>query len=132
MFNLQTPLFSVIPTGFLQKTINNTDHWFSQWYRRNGVFKFPIGTAIALTDMHYFGYGIRPISIITGHTINGNYEIDMSFDMSLNVLDWLDWVGGAYIPRGRRITKKEVHFKWYIELHFKKCLTSDASEVYKK
>lgn len=73
----------------------------SEWYDRNGYFKFQIGTTIDCRGPEYFGYGLNP----QGWTIKGHKKCETS-GKDRYVIETEEGV-------------VETHFKWNIENHFK-------------
>ena len=100
-----------------------------QWYHTNGIYKFPIGSTIALANICLFGYGVRPVGVVEGYTNDGKYIVKMEYDVDGNFFDWIKGKK-RYVPEGRRSSQREVHFKQNIECHFRKIPRADAELAY--
>ncbi len=127
MKTLLAKLLTLIPSSIAQFVTLSDDTRIGRWYHTNGIFRFPVDTAIALRTPRSFGYGIRPVGVVTGYTKEGKYIIQMEIDDNGNFFDWLN---GCYVPKGKRKAKEEVHFKWNIEYHFKKIPEPDVHVAY--
>lgn len=108
-------------------TLGQHDNPIADWYHKNGIFKFPIGTPIALVSIRNFGYGVRPVGVVVGYTESGGYQIQMEQDKDG---DFFSWMNGCYLPSGKRLSEKENHFKWNIEYHFKAISKPEVNLAY--
>lgn len=105
--------------------------YIKDWYERNGVYRFKPGDEIELGSRAYFGYGIRPKGIVVGYKSGEDgstyYVINMTSD---NFGDWHRFFKEGWVPSDvTRSTKIEVHFKWNIEHHFKRCRPSVGDDA---
>lgn len=104
------------------------DSRLSRWYDKNQVYRFNPDAVIALSRRNSFGYGIRPVGVVKGYTPDGHYIVEMEKDADGN---FMAWAKGEYTPSGNRTEKKrEVHFKWNIEHHFKTVKDMDPELAY--
>ena len=105
-----------LPCAYAQHITLDPRSLIGRWYRENGIYRFPIGTTLALKSQYAFGYGVRPVGIVRGYTESKGYLIEMASDVDA---DFFAWMHGAHIPDGRRAIAFEEHFKWNIEYHFR-------------
>ena len=120
-------LLTCLPNIIAQQVTLDSHTRIGRWYHTNGIFKFAVGTPIALNDIRAFGYGIRPVGVVKGYTAQGKYVIQMEKDVDGN---FFDWINGCYTPSGNRSRKEEVHFKWNVEYHFRAISRPDAMLAY--
>lgn len=121
---------TMLPRSIAQFVTLGHDEPIPQWYDKNGIYKFPVGSRIALANRCSFGYGIRPIGVVKGYTSEGKYIIEMEVDTDGDFFNWMN--NRNYISRSTRVKSDEIHFKWNIEYHFKRIPNADVELAYRK